>query len=475
MNLGLADDLLILASMVVGLWAAGHVLIYKREPRSALGWVVLVLLLPVAGPLFYWILGINRVQTKARSWQESGRRVMLTRSSLASSDDSPLASRDGHFDSLRLLGDRIAATPLLRHNELLPLFNGEECYPAMLQAIEGASRSIHLSSYIFDGYGIGREFVDALCRAAARGVSVRVIVDALGEKYSRPSARTLLKGSKVRVERYLPLRQGGHLNLRNHRKLLLVDGSTAFTGGMNIGERHLLDSRIWKQPVADIHFLVQGPVVADMERAFMEDWHFVTGELLEEDRECAALPPAGTAIARALADGPDREIRILHTVITGALSIARSRVLIMTPYFIPDQGLLSAIATAALRGVEIFLVLPALNNLPLVDWASRAYLWEVLQHGVRVVYQPPPFVHSKLMVVDDVWCLVGSANMDPRSLRLNFEFDLEVYDPQLAARLTVYITEAIDRSEEVTLAQVDGRPLAERLRDGAAKLFSPYL
>jgi cardiolipin synthase len=304
---------------------------------------------------------------------------------------------------------------------------------------------------------------------------VRIIVDALGEKYSHPPVRALLAGSGVRVGRFLPLRQGGHLNLRNHRKLLLVDDGTAFTGGMNIAERHLLDSRGRQRSVADIHFLVQGPVVADMQRTFLEDWHFVTGEMPEGAVPLVPPTPQGVALARAIADGPDLEFRTLHAVIMGALTSARRRILIMTPYFIPDRALLATMATAALRGVEVSLVLPACNNLPPVHWASRAYLWEILQQGVRVFYQPPPFVHSKLMVVDDLWSLVGSANLDPRSLRLNFEFNLEVYDGELADRLGAHISTAMAAGWEVTLADMDGRPLWERLRDGGAKLLSPYL
>jgi cardiolipin synthase len=471
------DWLMLLLWLVLGVWAAGHVLIYKRDPRSALGWVLLSLFVPVAGPFFYWVLGINRVQTRARGWQESGRRLQLTREGDggSESDNAVLAAGVGHLADLRLLGDRVVGCPLVAGNGIVALINGEECYPAMLAAIDGARRSINLSSYIFDGGGVGRDFTEALRRASERGVAVRVIIDALGEKYSRPPARALLEGSAVKVARFLPLRQGGHLNLRNHRKLLVVDGTTAFTGGMNIGERHLLSSLSWRRPVADMHFRVTGPVVTDMQRAFMEDWHFVTGKLLEPEENLLPQATAGTVLARAIADGPDREFRLLHAVIMGALSSARSRILIMTPYFIPDRAFLAAMTTAALRGVDVALVLPSCNNLPLVHWASRAYLWEILQQGVRVFYQPPPFVHTKLLVVDDLWSLVGSANMDPRSLRLNFEFNLELYDRALAARLAEHVIDAMAKGKEVTLADMDGRPLWERLRDGAAKLFSPYL
>jgi cardiolipin synthase len=345
----------------------------------------------------------------------------------------------------------------------------------MLAAIDAAKISINLSTYIFDGDGVGRRFVEALKKAAERGVEVRVIVDALGEKYSRPTARQLLKGSRVKVGRFLPLRQGWYLNLRNHRKILIVDGCNAFTGGMNIGERHMLEGRAKTRPVADLHFMVEGPVVGDLQRVFLEDWHFSTGELISDCRLFPALSPSGTSLARAIGDGPDNEFRKLHWIIMGALSCARERVRIMTPYFIPDRAMVSALVTASLRGVEVTLVLPSLNNLPYVHWATRAYLWELLQQGIRVWYQPPPFVHTKLFLVDGIWSLIGSANLDPRSLRLNFELNMEVYDPAFTGHLEGQFLDTLSRSREVTLAEMDGRELPERIRDGVAKLFSPYM
>jgi cardiolipin synthase len=332
-----------------------------------------------------------------------------------------------------------------------------------------------MSTYIFDNDGTGRRFVEALRGAAERGVEVRVIIDALGEKYSFPTVRRLFKGSLVKVGRYLPLRRGWYLNLRNHRKILVVDGSMGFTGGMNIGDRHLVGSGAKARPVADMHFTVEGPVLADLQRIFLEDWHFATGEMLNDGHFFPRLPPAGGSFVRAVGDGPDKEVRKLHSIIIGALSCAREKVRIMTPYFIPDRAIISAMVTASLRGVEVVLVLPSKNNLPYVHWASRAYLWEILQQGVRVFFQPPPFVHTKLFLVDGVWCLIGSANLDPRSLRLNFELDMEVYDRGFAGRLEREFDETVARSRETSLSEMDGRPLPERIRDGVAKLLSPYM
>jgi cardiolipin synthase len=424
------------------------------------------------------MMGINRIHRRAQAWLESGRRLAAWHVLAPRTDEPPLDELPpaaAHLTELRALSDQVVNAPLVGGNRLEPLYNGEAAYPAMLTAMAGAASTIHLSTYIFDTDAVGEQFASALRCAAARGVTVRVIVDGLGEKYSRPSIRRLLAGSGVRVERFLPLRQGAYINLRSHRKILVIDGRVAFTGGMNIGGRHMVVPPVTRHPVQDCHFRVEGPVVSYLQRAFLDDWYFAAGELLQGEDLFPQLSPYGSCVVRAISDGPDKEYRKLHWIIMGALACARQRVCIMTPYFIPDRALISALATAALRGIEVELLLPLANNLPIVHWASRAYLWELLKHGVRVRYQPAPFVHTKLFLVDDCWGLIGSANLDPRSLRLNFEFNLEVYDEQFVGTMNQHFAAAAARSEEVLLADMDSRPIWERLRDSSAKLFSPYL
>ena len=441
------NDVLIGLLAILAILSAGHALINKRDPRSALGWILTCVAVPLFGPLFYWGMGVNRIYSRARRWHLEAVEALHWQVPGGSAVSAPLPADLSYLKELRRLSDRVVSTDLSPGNSIVPLENGEEAYPAMLAAIESAVSSVHLCTYIFDGDTTGKLFVHALKRAAERGVEVRVIVDSLGEKYSRPTAKKLLKGSAVQFRSFLPLRPGGYLNLRNHRKILVVDGALAFTGGMNIGDRHLVSGP--GPLVKDLHFQVTGPAVADLQRTFLEDWRFAKGEQLTGERYFPKVPEAGSALVRAVSDGPDREFRKLHWIILGALSCARKRVAIVTPYFIPDRALIAALVTAALRGVSITLVLPGVNNLP--------------------------FVHTKFMVVDGSWSLIGSANLDPRSLRLNFELDLEVYDLQFARLLEGRCASAVAASRELTLAEMDGRSLPIKLRDGAAKLFSPYL
>ncbi|UFS71806.1 cardiolipin synthase [Geomonas sp. RF6] len=463
--------LLALALAFFSIVSAGHALINKRDPRSSVGWIITCLVFPLVGPLAYWGMGVNRIYSRARRWHRRGKPAPRLQHPEAPQVVAPLPEELRFLRELRVLSDRVVSSPLSPGNAIEPLENGEDAYPAMLEAIAAAKRSVHLCTYIFDGDETGRRFVHELKEAVQRGVVVRVIVDSLGEKYSRTTAAELLKGTGVRFARFLPLRPGGYLNLRNHRKILVVDGTLGFTGGMNIGDRHL--SRSGERYVRDLHFRVVGPVVTDLEATFLDDWRFATGELLQAPLYPQELP--GRALVRAVSDGPDKEFRKLNWIILGAISCARQRVMIVTPYFIPDRALISALVTAALRGVAVVLVLPGKNNLPFVQWATRAYLWELLQHGIRVYLQPPPFVHTKFMTVDGSWSLIGSANLDPRSLRLNFELNLEVYDVRFAQLLEHHCIQAMAGSHQTTLKEVDSRPLPTKLRDGAAKLFSPYL
>lgn len=467
---------LLLIIVAAAIWAAGHALLHKRDPRSALVWVSLSLSLPVFGALAYWLLGINRITRRALRWHRSGRKPDLRRLTAHLKPYSPqLPTAYSNLNNLEALADRVVKTHTVPDNQITPLVNGEEAYPAMLAAIARATHSIHLSSYIFDGDGVGKQFVTALADAAARGVAVRVIVDAMGEQYSALSARKALQGSLVDIRHYLPLYKWPFINLRNHRKLLLVDGSLAFTGGMNIRSNHCLTAVPFERATSDLHFRVEGPAINDLQRIFIEDWYFVSNQFLDDPRYIPELAPCGSALARAIADGPDREFRKLEWIVMGALAAARKRVRIMTPYFIPDRPMITALITAALRGIEITIVLPQVNNLPFVAWASRASYWELLKNGVTLLEQPAPFTHTKLFLVDDSWSLIGSANLDTRSFRLNFELNLSVFDLDLAKRLNRHFDEVVHRSHAVSLQEMDGRSLPIKLRDGIARLFSPYL
>lgn len=456
--------------------SAGHALLTKRDPRAALGWIVTCLALPGIGALFYWLLGVNRIRTRARELQRRGQGMhWLHVDQPPEPEDLPHFPRDSTCQALIRLSNAVTRRPLVFGNRITILHNGEQTYPAMLEAISAAKESIFLSSYIFKADHIGSRFVAELRAAAERGVDVRVMIDAFGELYSLKRVRRRLRGTKVKTAVFLPLNllRSFYFNLRNHRKLLIVDNKISFTGGMNISDQHFVEP-LQRGSVRDIHFCLEGPISNQLRDAFMEDWHFATGKK-RAPRDWPAPPPVGSACCRGISAGPNEKHETLNWIVIGALTCARSHIRIMTPYFIPSRAQIAAINAASLRGVRVEILLPEKNNLPYVAWASNAFLFELLEYYPQVYFQPPPFVHSKLLLIDDEYALVGSANVDSRSLRLNFEFNVEIFDRDTVRQLILHFDQCRVVSRKVTLDEMDNRSLPLRLRDSFCKLFAPYL
>ena len=467
----------------LGVGSGYHALLNKRDPRSTLAWTVLCVTVPAIGAILYWLFGVNRIKTRTRRLQQRGRFALIERTYGAARArlDALHPERAETMSALIRISDRVARRPLLHGNQIEPLHNGEAAYPLMLDAVRDAETAVYLCTYLFDTDPVGNEFIDALGATAARGVDVRVLVDAIGESYSRPRASRILRHREgVKIARFLPLTlslRGLRVNLRNHRKLLIVDGRVAFTGGMNISQRHMVSAAPARRRTADLHFRVTGPVVAALEDIFFEDWVFATGREPRGDEDAPATPPdpVGDAVCRAISDGPNEDYEVLTWILVGALGAARQRVQIMTPYFIPSRELISALNAASLRGVVVDIILPERSNLPFVDWATQDILDDVLRYGVNIYCQPPPFNHTKLFIVDHFYVNLGSANLDPRSLQLNFELNLEVYDGALAATLSDHFDAVLATSRPVTRADLARRNLLRRTRDAIAKLFAPYL
>ena len=458
----------------VALIASAHVVLHKRNSRAAVGWVGAIWFAPFLGTTLYLLLGINRIERHAK--RKRPQSVVELEPCVV-----PLAEREsiagGSLRDLNQLAERISGLPLTAGNSVDVLINGDKAYPAMLAAIAQAKRTITLATYIFDRDRIGRQFVEALGAAVLRGVKVRVLIDGVGATYRWPTVRRLLQRAGVPVAFFLPTLVPWRLhytNLRNHRKLLIVDGETAFTGGMNIREGNMEDSRS-SRAIRDVHYRVCGPVVAQLQEIFVIDWRFTTGEMLSGPDWFHCSVPRGEIAARCVADGPDEDLDRVRKLLHGAISVARESIAIVTPYFLPDDALITALNVAALRGVKVDIFIPERGNLRFVQWASTAQLWQVLEHGARVWLTPPPFDHAKLMLVDAEWALVGSTNWDPRSLRLNFEVNVELYSQALAAELHQLIEVRKAHARPLTLAEVNARPMWQQLRDGVVRLFSPYL
>jgi len=462
-------------SLLAALLAAAHALLNKRDVRSVTLWLGIIWLLPVLGPALYLILGVNRIRRRAI---QLGVHVTI-RQPVPTNFGDPEADGARHLQMLARVVDRVVGQPLVPGNRIDPLVNGDQAFPAMLAAIAAAQASVSLSTYIFDNDPCGRRFVAALKAAQDRGVAVRVLVDSAGTRYSFPSIMHRLKHAGLPAARFLPSSllapwRATTINLRNHRKVMVVDGREAFTGGMNIRQGNLLNEHP-RHPVRDLHFRVAGPVVTRLQEAFANDWAFTTDEILTGTPWFPEVPAAGDVIARVIPDGPDSDFEKLRWTLLAALAEAQTSVQIVTPYFLPDLTLVAALNLAVMRGVRVDIILPGKNNLPPIHWASRSMWWQVLERGCHLWLTPPPFDHSKLVVLDDHWVLLGSANWDARSLRLNFELNVEAYGRELALAMKKIIEQKLTGAHEITLAEVDARTTPGKLRDAIARLFSPFL
>lgn len=469
------EYLLTLLIETMGVCAAIHALLYKRNPGAAFSWIIVNIFIPFFGPLFYYAFGINRIRRKATRLK-TGFDFIYPDIDIQRQQASYIANLhevDPPFQPLSRLAEAITCQPLLRGNHIQALKNGEAVYPAMLADIHQAQKCIYLSSYIFDTDTIGCEFIDALANAHTRGVDVKVLIDSYGETFQIPWASTLLKRKKIAVACFLPIFPVLRTNLRNHRKILLIDGKISYTGGINISRRHMVKDTQNDKRVIDIHFRLTGPIVQQIEHVFASDWHFTTGEHLSIATHHSVA--TGEILCRTMIDGPDNDVDIYIETLISAFSAAKKRICVMTPYFIPPQIIIASLNAAALRGVKVDILLPSKTDNPYIGWAAQRILWELLKRKVNVYYQPPPFVHSKLILVDDYYVQIGSVNLDTRSLRLNFELAVEVYNQEMGMLIRDYFDEGMQGSKAIHLADMESRSLLIKIRDAAAWLLSPYL
>lgn len=468
---------LAILAVAVSLWASVHILLTKRDVRAASGWFVIAWLLPLIGPALYLMLGINRIRRKALRLRKRRRPQRdRTRRRLETEPQKPALSPS--ISGLYRTVSAITDTPLVPGNRFEILENGDATYEAMLVEIGRAERTVALGSYIFCRDEVGERFVAALKAAQGRGVEVRVLVDGVGVYYSFPTIFRSLAAAEIQSAAFLPTWVPGRwlqMNLRNHRKILVVDGQIGFTGGVNIQACNLAKTPP-RTRVVDVHFRITGPVVAQIGEAFIEDWAFATGEVLPPDTwlPTPELQEDG-GWARGITHGPDSEEGPLSQIVMAAINQADRTVRIVSPYFLPDEALMNALCLAAKRGVEVSIVTPRRPGLNPVEWAAESQFDRLLAAGCKLYGSGPVFDHAKLMTIDGAWSLIGSINWDPRSLRLNFEFNVEIYDEGLAARIDQVITERQRRAKTLSAAMVNGKSRLRLLRNRLLWLFQPYL
>jgi cardiolipin synthase len=372
---------------------------------------------------------------------------------------------------------RIADVPPLPGNSVKIFTDAHEATESMLAAIDKAERTVHLEVYQFKPDESGRRYLEALTAAAGRGVEVCVLYDDVGSLFTRRSFFAPLDKAKGRVAKFLPVnpfRGLYHANLRNHRKILVVDGAVGFTGGLNIGTEY----GGWRKrrfgPWRDTHVELRGPAVVPLQEVFVEDWLFATRQEINT-AVFPDIPAAGEEWVHALPSGPDSDWEVIHHAIFTQVTQAREHVYLTTSYFVPDRSLLVALQTAALRGVDVRILLPARSDDRLSQAVARYHYRELLRAGIRIFEYEKQMLHAKTVEIDGRWSTIGSANLDLRSFRLNFELNLVVYGESVAKELQRIFVKDLTAATEVKLNAVEAWPLTWRLTHGSARLLEPIL
>jgi cardiolipin synthase len=462
-----------LKPVLAGIWIAylvvlaGWIVLQKREPIATLSWIMSLALLPVLGLIIYHFLGPQRIRRQAlrRSRSRAGLNAALP-AGLSPSADCATVARLGQAST------GYAASTATRVDLLV---DGAATYGALLEAIAGARHHLHVEYYIFEPDRTGTLLRDALVERAKAGVRVRLLLDAIGSSRLSRAFLAPLLAAGVELAWFHPARLRWlwrpRVNLRNHRKLVVVDGALAFTGGINVTdeENEGLDPAAFH----DLHLRLEGEVVRWLQLAFLEDWHYATQVALRDEQLWPALPGGGI-LAQVLPAGPDSPWEAIHRVQVEAIHQANRRVWLVTPYFVPGEAARMALSSAALRGLDVRVIVPARSDSRIVSAAARSYYDELIAAGVKVFEYGPRMLHSKALLVDEDTCLVGSANFDHRSFRLNFELCLLLHDAGLAARLETQLQADLQQCREIR-ADRPKTPFLPRLGEACARLFSPLL
>jgi cardiolipin synthase A/B len=466
----------------VALALVPFVLVRRKEPSATIAWILTLIFLPALGAVLFLLFGRDRVRWPAKRKRELDAIVRAQVAALR--DESPEANQTSDLSlgsplerSLFRVGARLTHLRPTGGNRVEVLVEGNTTYERIGAAIDSARHHVHAQYYLIRNDATGLWFRDRLIAAAKRGVTVRLLIDgfgcfAIGGAWLRP-----LRKAGVRVGVFLPMRSVllQPVNLRNHRKIVVIDGQIAFTGGFNIGDEYrgqMPGVGGWR----DVHLRIEGAAAAELQRVFFQDWAFATREPIEPGEYFPKSHDVrGDATIAVVTSGPDTRNEAIHRLFFGAIVGAESEVLVTTPYFVPTESLLVAMEVAAMRGVDLKLLLPARSNHRVTFHAGRSFYTPLLDAGVDLREYVPGIVHAKTLVADEKVALVGSANMDLRSFRLNFEVHVLVHDATTATALREAFHEDVAESRQVELAVWRQRPWTLRVKEGAARLVSPLL
>lgn len=468
---------LFLLSAVLAVWGgvvAVVIILQRRSAAATLAWVMVLIFLPVIGLVVYRVIGPLRLERK--KLKRLGNRRAVGEGMAALAELAAGAAAEEHVQLARV-GMGMGESPPLRAEDVEVYLDGDAAFAAILAAIAAAKHQLHLEYYIWEPDKLGTMLRDALIERAKAGVAVRVIVDGTGASGLKKKWLAPLRASGAKVAWFNPLRFRLRLrrpDFRTHRKIVVVDGRVGFTGGMNVSDDHCKGHcpEYWR----DTHLRFTGAAVWPLQRMFVEDWLFTAEETIAID--ATSFPPPegdGRRLVQVLGSGPDNKTFAIHAAIFTAINQATVRAWLTTPYFVPDEAILTALISAGLRDVDVRLIIPQRGDSRLVDMAARSYLPEILAANVRVYEYEPRFIHAKTMVCDTDVAMVGTANLDNRSFRLNFECAALLFDADVNRELANAFTEDLRFCREITVRDFERQSLVARLGQASARLISPLL
>jgi cardiolipin synthase len=452
-----------------------RIILERRQPAATVAWVLSIALLPVVGVPLYFLVGGRRIRRHIRAKIGAIGSIESSVENRVRPQELPSPLSTTCARVLTAAG----APPPVTGNRVTVIEGGDATYGALLGLIEEARDHLHAQFFILDVDVIGKRFIHALASRARAGVRVRLLLDAVGSwRALRQIVRPLRKagGEVAEFLPALPLHRKWSAHLRNHRKLLIADGRAAFTGGMNIGERYMRPRAgpgLWR----DSAVTIEGTAVRDLQAIFLDDWAFATEEVRPEGNLFPALPSwAGKpaeGLLQVVASGPDRAMRPIYQGVFTALALSRKRIWIETPYFVPDEAISTCLENAALRGVDVRLIVPEKSDLKSVELAGRSYFDDLMAAGVKIFHFLPTNLHSKVLIIDEDIGVVGSSNVDIRSFFLNFELGVFLYGRKEIDALAAVFETDLSFAAELDPAAFGRRPKLVRLLEDTSRIFSP--
>ncbi len=456
-----------------------------RTTTKTLAYLLFAIFVPVAGILFYFLFGINYRNRKMYSkklFANEELALQLSEEIYKKSKQIFVENRDVIKDkglAYMLLND--TQSPLTDNNNVKLLINGEEKFPEVIKVLKAAKHHIHLEYYIYENDEIGHRIENILIEKAREGVTVRFIYDDFGSYFIRKNMVNRLRENGVLVFPFLKINFiffANRLNYRNHRKLIIVDGKTAFVGGINISDRYInrpnSEALFWR----DTHLRIDGSGVLYLQYLFLCDWNFCAHKKLQPTAQMFPIRNStqfGDKVVQIAASGPDSETPSILFSIIKAINLAKKEILITTPYFIPGESLLDALIIASLSGIKVKLLVPGISDSRLVNKAAKSYYSDLLRAGVEIYLYQKGFIHAKTMVTDESIAIVGTANMDNRSFDLNFEVNAIVYDDEIAGQLRKVFYEDIKDAEKIDILTWNSRSKFKQLLERTARLISPLI